>query len=494
MDSNPLAAGLSARRRPQAFTLVVYGATGDLTSRKLLPALFALHREGALDDWRLVGFARRPWTDDSFRAEIARALDQAGSGGSAAERATFLARCSYLASDFDDAAGYGRLARAVGPKRVLVHYLATPPERYAAIVERVAAAGLARRPGAETRIVVEKPFGRDGAEAARLNAFIAERFDEASIFRIDHYLGKETVQNIAVLRFGNGIFEPIWNNRYVDHVEITVAESVGVEARAAYYEKSGALRDMVQNHLLQLLALVAMEPPGALRADSIRDEKVKVFRALSPIEGEAAASCTARGQYAAGLVDGETVKGYREEAGVDPASSTETYAALRVGIDSWRWAGVPFLLRTGKRLSRRLSEIAVSFRKPPIELFPRGWTDGNRLVFRIQPEEGLTLYMNTKIPGLADRSRTVSMDFLYGTGFGAPSPEAYERLILDALVGDGTLYTRRDEVEASWAFVDPIRAAWDAGLVPLSDYEAGRSGPAAARALAAAAGTSWRRV
>lgn len=492
MNKNPLAAGLSARRRPRPFVLVVYGATGDLAARKLYPALFALFRSGALDDWKLIGFARRPWSDEAFRAEIDAALDKAGAERS--ERDAFLSRCSYLKADFDDPVGYVHLAAAVEAKRELVHYLATPPEQYERIIERIGEAGLARRAGAATRIVVEKPFGRDRLEADKLNAALSERFDEGDVFRIDHYLGKETVQNIAVFRFGNGIFEPIWNSRYVDYVEITVAETVGVETRAAYYERSGALRDMVQNHLLQLLALVAMEPPSSLTADAIRDEKVKVFRALKPFTEESVLRDSVRARYAAGVVDGLEVPGYLAEPGVSPQSSTETYAALRIAVESWRWSGVPFIIRTGKRLSRRLSEIAVHFKKPPLALFPQGWTGGNRLVFRIQPEEGLTLYLNTKIPGLSDRSRSVSMDFLYGTGFGVPSPDAYERLVLDALIGDGTLYNRRDETEACWAFIDPLRAAWDAGAVPLSEYEAGRSGPIEARALPAAFGKKWRRL
>jgi glucose-6-phosphate 1-dehydrogenase len=492
MNRNPLAAGLPGRRRPRPFALVVYGASGDLAARKLYPAVFALFRNGALDDWRLIGFARRPWSDDDFRAVIDKALD--GAGAEKAERDAFLARCSYLKSDFDDPAGFAKLASLVEDRRELVHYLATPPEQYEGIIERIGAAGLARRSEASTRIVIEKPFGRDRTEADSLNAVLSERFEESAVFRIDHYLGKETVQNIAVFRFGNGIFEPVWNSRYVDYVEITVAETVGVETRAAYYERSGALRDMVQNHLLQLLALVAMEPPSSMSADAIRNEKVKIFRALRPLEGDALLRDTVRARYTRGVVDGREVPSYLEEPGVSATSATETYAALRVAIDSWRWSGVPFIIRTGKRLSRRLSEIAVHFKKPPLELFPQGWTGGNQLVFRIQPDEGLTLYLNTKIPGLSDRSRSVSMDFLYGTGFGVPSPDAYERLLLDALIGDGTLYNRRDETEACWAFIDPIRAAWDAGMVPLHEYEAGRSGPVAARALPEAFGKKWRRL
>lgn len=492
MDKNPFASGLSTRRRPRPFTIVVYGASGDLAARKLYPALFALFRGGALDDWNLVGFARRPWSDDDFRGVIDKALD--ASGAEKTERDLFLARCSYSRGNFDDPASFDLLASRLEGHKELLHYLSTPPEQYQRIIEGIAASKLARRPGAGTRIVVEKPFGRDRAEADQLNGTLAEHFAEEAVFRIDHYLGKETVQNIAVFRFGNGIFEPIWNNRYVDFVEISVAETVGVETRAAYYERAGALRDMVQNHLLQLLALVAMEPPSSMSADAIRNEKVKVFKSLRPIEGESALANTLRGQYAAGLVDGVEVGAYRDEPGVAPDSSMETFAALRLAVDSWRWAGVPFVIRTGKRLSRRLSEIAVHFKVPPLNLFPTGWTGGNRLVFRIQPDEGLTLYLNTKIPGLADRSRSVSMDFLYGTGFASPSPDAYERLLLDAIVGDGTLYTRRDEVDACWSFIDPIREAWDAGATPLHFYEAGRSGPTAARDIPGSFGKKWRRL
>ncbi len=492
MKSNSLALGLPVRRRPRPFTLVVFGASGDLAARKLYPAFFSLYREGALDDWKLLGFGRRPWGDEEFRAEVAASLEPLKPG--TAELEDFLAACAYHRGENEDAAAYRSLAARIGDGRDAVFYLSVPPEQYMPIAEGLSASGLARRGTGATRVVVEKPFGRSGAEAAALNAFLSERFDEDSIFRIDHYLGKETVQNIAVFRFGNAMFEPVWNSRYVEYVEITVAETVGVEKRAPYYERSGALRDMVQNHLFQLLALVAMEPPSSFSADAVRDEKVKVFRALRPIPPEAMAERTVRAQYGSGLLDGLSVPGYRDESGVAPDSQTETYAALLAHIDSWRWSGVPFLLRTGKRLARRVSEIAVHFKKPPLQLFPQGWSAGNQLVFRIQPDEGLTLYLNTKIPGLSDKSRMVSMDFLYGTGFGSPSPEAYERLILDALIGDGTLYTRRDEVEASWAYIDPIRDAWDAGAVPLCFYEAGRSGPGAAAALGGSFGRRWRRL
>lgn len=492
MEQNIFAEGLPVRRRPRPFTLLVFGASGDLANRKLYPAFFSLYREGAIDDWFLVGFGRRPWTDADYRKEIEKAL--LGLRTNEEDRHCFLERCFYIQGDIDDPSAYQKLVSAIRTDRDLVSYLAVPPEQYKTIIDNLHRSGLSRRSPLASRVVVEKPFGRSGQEAEALNAFITERYEETSIFRIDHYLGKETVQNIAVFRFGNGIFEPIWNNKYIHHVEITVAETVGVEKRAAYYEQSGALRDMVQNHLLQLLALVAMEPPTSFSSDMVRDEKVKVFRALRPLSDLDILANTLRGQYTAGLIDGQQVPAYREEPGVALDSQTETYAALVTHVDSWRWYGVPFILRTGKRLGRRVSEIAVHFNKPAMNLFPQAFGGANQLVFRIQPDEGLTLYLNTKIPGLTDRSRMVSMDFLYGTGFGHPSPEAYERLLLDALIGDGTLYTRRDEVEASWAFIDPIRKAWDAGAVPLHFYEAGSSGPIAAQGLAERIGDHWRRL
>uniref|UniRef100_A0A7C3HX63 Glucose-6-phosphate 1-dehydrogenase n=1 Tax=Gracilinema caldarium TaxID=215591 RepID=A0A7C3HX63_9SPIR len=492
MEQNIFSEGLPVRKRPRPFTLLVFGASGDLASRKLYPAFFSLYREGAIDDWFLVGFGRRPWSDIEYRQEIEKALSSFRLTDD--ERRGFLERCSYIQGDIDDHTAYQKLAHAIYSDRDLVSYLAVPPEQYRPIIDNLHKSGLSRRSPLASRIVVEKPFGRSGQEAEALNNFITERYEESSVFRIDHYLGKETVQNIAVFRFGNGIFEPIWNNNYIHHIEITVAETVGVEKRASYYEQSGALRDMVQNHLLQLLALVAMEPPTSFISDLVRDEKVKVLRALRPMNDLDILANTLRGQYKAGLIDGQYVPAYREESGVDPNSQTETYAALVTHVDSWRWYGVPFILRTGKRLGRRVSEIAVHFKKPAMNLFPQAFGGANQLVFRIQPDEGLTLYLNTKIPGLTDRSRMVSMDFLYGTGFGHPSPEAYERLLMDALIGDSTLYTRRDEVEASWAFIDPIRKAWDSGSVPLHVYEAGSSGPIAAQGLAERIGDHWRRL
>lgn len=492
MEQNPFAEGLSVRRRPRPFTLLVFGASGDLANRKLYPAFFSLYKEGAIDDWSLIGFGRRPWSDADYRQVIATSIGKMPAAET--EGQAFLERCCYVRGDIEEPEAYARLAGTISKERDLITYLAVPPEQYKPIIDQLYRVGLSNRSPLTSRLVVEKPFGRSGQEAEALNNFITERYEEASIFRIDHYLGKETVQNIAVFRFGNGIFEPLWNNNYIHHVEITVAETVGVEKRAAYYEQSGALRDMVQNHLLQLLALVAMEPPTSFTSDMVRDEKVKILRALRPLSELDIMANTLRGQYKAGLIDGQVVPAYLDEPGVASTSKTETYASLVAYIDSWRWYGVPFILRTGKRLGRRVSEIAVHFKKPAMNLFPQAYGGANQLVFRIQPDEGLTLYLNTKIPGLTDRSRTVSMDFLYGTGFGHPSPEAYERLLLDALIGDSTLYTRRDEVEASWAFIDPIKKAWNVQAIPLHLYEAGSPGPIAAQGLAERIGAHWRRL
>jgi glucose-6-phosphate 1-dehydrogenase len=336
------------------------------------------------------------------------------------------------------------------------------------------------------RIIVEKPFGHDGATARRLNRCLAGAFREEQIYRIDHYLGKETVQNVMVLRFGNGVFEPFWNSRYVDHVQITMAETLGVGGRGGYYDGAGALRDIVQNHLLQLVCLVAMEPPNDLHADSIRTEKVKVLKSLRPVGPQSVLADTVRGQYTRGIVEGRRVGAYRRAEGVDPSSDTETYAALRLQLDSWRWTGVPFFLRTGKRLARRTTEIAVQFKLPPHLLFPSLKPDpslANMLVLRIQPDEGIMLDFNAKIPGFAMDMRSVVMDFSYGSSFGDNLPEAYERLLLDALLGDATLYTRADEVEAAWAFVDSVRAGWQEANAPIRVYPAGSSGPDEARTL-----------
>jgi len=489
MNENPFAEGLVIPRRPVSFSLVVFGASGDLASRKLYPALFSLYSQGFFEEWHLIGFGRRPWSDEAFRQEVQKAIQ--GIPASTQEYEGFVSHARYVQGDLDESS-FLKLKNVLRPEWDVLYYCAVPPQQYEPITELLGRTGLSRRPGTHARIVVEKPFGRSGSEADRLNRHIAQYFDETEIFRIDHYLGKETVQNIATFRLGNTIFEPLWNHHYIHHVEITVAETVGVERRAAYYEQSGALRDMVQNHLLQLLALVAMEVPTFFTSDSVRDEKVKVLRSLRPIDRRTVQERTLRAQYGSGYIDGEPVPAYREEPGVAPDSTTETFAALTAYVDTWRWASVPFLLRTGKRLSRRLSEIAVYFKAPPVALFPFRSEWGNLLVFRIQPDEGLTLYVHTKVPGLQDRVRRVSMDFLYGSGFSQPSPDAYERLILDALLGDTTLFTRRDEVEASWAFIDPIVKLWEENRVPLYTYEAGSAGPAEITQMSQTIGSRWR--
>jgi len=365
-------------------------------------------------------------------------------------------------------------------------------------VDRVGAAGLADQSRGFARIIVEKPLGRDLQSARALNQSIANAFPEDQIYRIDHYLGKETVQNIMLMRFGNAIFEPVWNSRYVDHVQIMMAETIGVGTRGRYYESAGALRDMMQNHMLQLLSLVAMEPPVDLDPDSIHDEKVKVLKSIVPIRGQRVCTETVRAQYGRGIVEGVESPGYREEEGVDPASRTETFAALRVSLDSWRWARVPFLLRTGKRLSRRTTEISIHFRQPPLLLFADkepAATPRNVLTFRIQPQEGITMGFNSKIPGPTTQMRTVNMDFSYGSAFGEDLPEAYERLLLDAMLGDSTLYMRKDEVDSAWSFITDILKGWEApGQPPLATYRAGSAGPDAAVQLLGSTERKWRRL
>jgi glucose-6-phosphate 1-dehydrogenase len=499
MQENPLAAGLGLPREPPPLTLSIFGASGDLTRRKLIPALFSLHLKGSASRMRIVGFARRDWTTEEFRARVRQMLDSEESPPApAAQKDAFAARVGFVRSSFEDPRGYAALAdECAGPPNRLF-YLATPPDAYQLIADRLREAGLADQRRGWSRIIVEKPLGRDLDSARALNTAFARGFPEDQIYRIDHYLGKETVQNIMALRLGNEIFEPVWNNRYVDHVQITMAETLGVGSRGRYYEGAGALRDMIQNHMLQLLALVAMEPPVDLAPDSVRDEKVKVLKSLKHIGAAAVASETVRAQYTAGIADGAAVPGYRQEEGVAPDSTTETYAALRVFLDSWRWAGVPFLLRTGKRLSHRATEISVHFKRPPLDLFGgRQPAAGqpNVLVLRIQPREGITLAFNAKIPGYASDMRTVAMDFAYGSSFAEDLPEAYERLLLDAMVGDSTLFMRKDEVDSAWRLVTGILEGWAEARAPaLSFYGAGSSGPGEAVRLLASEERRWRRL
>ncbi len=507
-QSNPLREGIVNRSVPDTCTVVIFGATGDLTHRKLIPALYNIAADGELPPQvAVVGMARRTKTDEEFRTEMGAAVrkfsrqtvrDELWDG--------FAKSLFYHTSEFSDAAGYTSLRerleeiekdRGNGGNRLF--YLAVAPDQFEVILENLKAAGLNKaEAGSWARVIVEKPFGTDLPSAKHLNDIVRRAFPEENTYRIDHFLGKETAQNILVLRFANAIFEPLWNTRYIDHVQITAAETLGVEGRAGYYEGAGALRDMVQNHLLQLLCLVAMEPPTDLRADSIRDEKVKVVRSLRQFSHEEVAGNVVRGQYAAGAIAGKPVPAYREEDKVDPKSSTETFVALRLNIDDWRWADVPIYMRVGKRLPKSGTEISVHFKKAPSVLFNKESeaSDHNVLVIRIQPDEGISLRMQAKVPGTSFRIEPVKMDFHYGTSFGKASPEAYERLLLDAMSGDATLFARRDEVEQAWAFIDAIEEAWVAATdrPELFEYPAGSWGPEEADDLLARDGRAWRRL
>ena len=502
---NPLREGLRLQRTPEPSTLVIFGGSGDLTSRKLMPALYNLALQRLLPaTFAVVGAARQPFTDEQYRRELHSAVAEHSRTKPINQDVwrTFVERVHFVA--IPDDSGYAALQKKLdqldgelGTHANRLFYLATPPAAYGPIISAIGAHKLRGESG-WARIVVEKPFGHDRASAQALTDAIHAVFRENEIFRIDHYLGKETVQNILVMRFANGIFEPLWSRQYVDHVQISVAESLGVEERAGYYEQAGAMRDIVQNHLLQLLALVAMEPPAAFDDKAVRDEKVKVLRALRPIAGEDVGVRAVRGQYAAGFIEGARVVGYREEEGIARDSRTETYVALKCFVDNWRWEGTPFYVRTGKRLPKRSTEIAIQFRVAPHQLFPREASEGfepNALVLRIQPDEGVSLKFGAKVPvqGVV-RIRSVNMDFDYGASFIVDQPDAYETLILDALRGDATLFTRRDEVEQQWAFVDPIIEAWAAASAAPSLYDAGTWGPPEADAMIERDGRQWRKA
>jgi glucose-6-phosphate 1-dehydrogenase len=506
---NPLRVGLRRERAAEPTTVVIFGASGDLTQRKLVPALYNLHLDRLLpSSFAVVGVARREMSDAEMRAALRKGIEEHSRRPLDPDLWQEMeARVSYLTATFEDRAGYDKLKkhldevdRAQGTGGNRLFYLATPPSAYPVILERLGQAGLNRPgPGGRfARVVVEKPFGHDLASARELNQIANRSFEEKEVFRIDHYLGKETVQNLMVFRFANAIFEPLWNQKYLDHVQITVAESIGVEGRGAYYEEAGTIRDMVQNHMFQLLCLLGMEPPVSLEPDAIRDEKVKVLRALRPIAPERALDETVRAQYAAGSASGKKVPGYLEEPGVAKGSHTETYVALRLFVDNWRWAGVPIYLRAGKRLPKRVTEIALQFKDVPHRLFragPDDRLDPNVLAMRIQPDEGTTLKFDSKVPGPNPQIQPVTMEFRYGTSFGQEPPEAYERLLLDAILGDSTLFIRRDEVEASWAFIDAVVEGWRAaGKDPLPEYEAGSWGPDESDALLARDGRAWRRL
>ena len=491
---------MSAPTTDESCTLVIFGASGDLTRRKLLPALWSMFQSRVLPEpFAVVGVARSEMTNEQFRTRMREAITDFARVQPPSTRVwdRFAQALFYYAGDPADAGIYGGLTsylkqveqeRGTGANRLF--YVSTPPSVYPHLVTRLGEAGLNRPTdgtGGWVRIVIEKPFGRDLASANSLNQTVASVFGEDQVYRIDHYLGKETVQNILVFRWANGIFEPLWNRNHVDHVQITVGEAIGVEGRGAYYEESGALRDMIQNHILQLLCLVAMEPPVTFDADPVRDEKTKVMRAIRPIAADEVDRLAVRGQYGPGFVNGQRVLGYREEKGVSSESITDTFAALRLEIENWRWAGVPFYLRTGKRMPKRASEIAVQFKQTPHLVFRRNpeiLAEPNRLVLRIQPDEGMSLSFGAKLPGQDLKIKPVEMEFDYGKAFGGEPPEAYERLLLDAMKGDATLYARGDWVTMAWELLQPVLDTWTGGDPrKFPNYESGTWGPSEADAL-----------
>ena len=494
------------RKAPEPCSIVIFGASGDLTARKLIPALYHLCKEKQMPSaFRIIGFARREKTDVSWRNELRAALDQFSRTKPVDEKVwkEFSANLFYCLGDLTDAAAYKKLEEQLtafgsGPLREnLLFYLAILPSQFGEVVEQVHRAGLLNKNGSGwQRIVIEKPFGHDLASAHALNRELTRFAHEQQVCRIDHYLGKETVQNILMFRFSNSIFEKLWNRNSVDHVQITISETLGVGERGGYYEEAGALRDMVQNHMLQVLSLMAMEPPVSLEAESIRDEKVKLLKSIRELRPEDIARQVVRGQYFAGTVDGKPVPGYRQEPKVKPDSNVETYVALKLFIDNWRWSGVPFYLRTGKYLPQSASEVRVQFRPTPSVLFAAQCgqkLDPNSITLRLQPNEGISLHFNGKVPGMSLGVRPVRMNFSYNAEFGAYTPEAYERLLLEAIAGDATLFIRRDEVETAWKIVDSIRAGWDG--TPLTNrefYAAGTWGPVAADDLLAQGGHAWR--
>jgi glucose-6-phosphate 1-dehydrogenase len=532
-EPNPLRVGTRLERVPDPAIVVIFGATGDLAHRKILPAFYNLRRAGLLPpETSIVGFSRRPYDDAGYAAEMRAAVEEHSRNPvEGALWEDFGHTIHYQQGDFKDPATYVRLAArldqidaAAGCRGNRLYYLATPPSAYEDIVANLAASGLNTRSDAWSRIVIEKPFGHDLESGRHLNDAVMRAFDESQVYRIDHYLGKDTVRNLLVFRFANGIFEPVWNRRYVDHVPITVAEDLGVEGRGAFYEEAGASRDILQNHMFQLLSLVAMEPPIDFEADALRDEKVRVLRAVETTwTPERIRRDTVRGQYDAGWVADHKVVGYREEPDVARDSTMETFVALRLEVENWRWAGVPFYLRTGKHLPRRATEIAVQFNRPPLTLFRESASDpeSNMLAMRIQPDEGILLRFAAKVPDLGLDVRSVNMDFTYGSTFLTDAPEAYETLLLDAMLGDASLFTRADEVEAAWSLVTPLVETWQEwgkgggeakprskgerrgrGTAPagpqldgsLQPYEAGTWGPPAADLLLERDGRRWRRL
>src|SRR5882724_6197969 len=513
MSSDPHAyatTGVSQEKRPHACVLTIFGASGDLTKRKLIPALYNLALEKRLPErFAVVGYARSEMSHEEFRKKMREAVSEFSRTGLKDESVwqQFAANLYYVAGSYDDLEGYQRLKefidgfdRGSRAQPVRVFYLATPPDLYGPVIQQIAAVGLASRESdgePRTRVIIEKPFGTDLESARELNRRVHEVLDEKQIYRIDHYLGKETVQNIMVFRFANAVFEPIWNRRYVDHVQITAAETVGVENRGGYYDKSGVVRDMFQNHLLQLLCLTAMEPPVAFGAEATRDEKGKLLRSVRPVTPDKVHEIAVRGQYGPGKIGGKEVVGYRQEPDVAKDSPTPTYAAIKFFVDNWRWEGVPFYLRSSKRLAKRVTEIAIQFKRPPLLLFKSHAVDElspNVLVIRVQPDEGVSLTFEVKPPGPDLCVSPLSLDFKYELAFGNSPPEAYETLLEDCIEGDSTLFTRHDWVELAWSLVDPIIQVWNLSKPRnFPNYEAGSWGPKEADDFMAREGRRWRR-
>jgi glucose-6-phosphate 1-dehydrogenase len=507
MNENPLREGVRLERTADPCVIIIFGASGDLTKRKLVPALYHLSQKRLLPaEFAILGFARSPMTQDEFRDKMKDAVVTYSEEKSIDEAVwqSFAQGIYYIAGDINDEQRYREMSamldqidRERGTAGNRVFYLSITPSLYDEAIQYLGTTGLARpQDKGWTRIIIEKPFGHDLTSAQQLNEQVASVFKEEQVYRIDHYLGKETVQNLLVFRFANGIFEPIWNRRYIDHVQITNAEAIGVEGRGGYYDTAGVLRDMIQNHVFQVVSLVAMEPPISLSAKAVRDEKVKAMHAVRPIPVERVNEFAVRGQYGPGSVAGKQVAGYREEKDVNPESATETYAALKLYFDNWRWADVPFYLRSAKRMPKRVTEIAIQFKQAPLQLFtniPSQQLEPNVLIVRIQPDEGITMRIGAKVPGQATRIRWVNMDFRYGASFGVASPEAYERLLLDCILGDSTLYARRDMTERGWEIVMPILEAWQKSMPDFPNYEAGTWGPTQADELIEKDGRRWRR-